>query len=318
MYWTFILLLCLSATFGNQNFIYQTNYKIDISSIFSRFLSAVIFGDSASDTGNVYQLTDHTWPITPPYYKGQFCNGPNWAYDLNVFVKYNYAYGSATTDNNLVPGLTKLNTVPVPGILQQVQQYISNPPDFLALLTNVHIIWGGANDIIFKPALIETPLVIVQSLMNSTIALLKAGAKNIVFFNQEPFQDDPYVRAENQPVLFTEVTIASNNAINASLQALQAAYPEASIYLFDLHSLITDLLANPPPPITNTTGYCWDDDHSFTHVIMYCSNPNTFFFLDNFHFTSPVQQKLAEAVHKFFKFGFIPNSPTGRYFYSYK
>jgi hypothetical protein len=42
--------------------------------------------------------------------------------NLNVLIKADYAYGSATTDNNFAQGLVKLNTVPVPGVRQQLDQ----------------------------------------------------------------------------------------------------------------------------------------------------------------------------------------------------
>jgi hypothetical protein len=72
-----------------------------------RFRNIVIFGDSTSDTGNVFALTDKTYPIPPYYWKGRFCNGPNWVDQLEVLGISNYAYGSATTVNNLVTGYTK-------------------------------------------------------------------------------------------------------------------------------------------------------------------------------------------------------------------
>ncbi len=87
-----------------------------------QFFEVVIFGDSYSDRGNVYQWTNHTWPIIPPYYQGQYYDGPNWVDNLNVLIKADYAYGSATTDNNFAQGLVKLNTVPVPGVRQQLDQ----------------------------------------------------------------------------------------------------------------------------------------------------------------------------------------------------
>jgi outer membrane lipase/esterase len=44
----------------------------------NHFCQLVIFGDSLSDIGNVYILTNYTYPISPPYYQGRFCDGPNW------------------------------------------------------------------------------------------------------------------------------------------------------------------------------------------------------------------------------------------------
>jgi phospholipase/lecithinase/hemolysin len=306
MYWTFILLVGLSSTFAFQ---VNTNFG---GLLGKRFLSAAIFGDSTSDTGNVFQLTNGTWPISPPNYYGRYCNGPNWADDLTVFLKYNFAYGSATTDNNFVKGYAKDNTVLVPGLLQQVQQYLSNFNLPFLLDNTVHIVWGGANDAIADPALAAQPQLIISSLMNSVTALLAGGAKNIIVFNQEPFQNIPQNAVLNQPLEFIQLTAYVNALTNASLQAIQAANPQAKIYLFDLHTLITNLFANPPPPVIHTSGYCWNV--TGLTIQKYCDNPKQYFFVDTFHFSTPIQQKLAQAVGNFFKLGFTPSADN--YFYS--
>lgn len=44
----------------------------------------VVFGDSYSDTGNVWQLTKHTWPLDF-YYRGRFTNGPVWSEYVRLF-----------------------------------------------------------------------------------------------------------------------------------------------------------------------------------------------------------------------------------------
>jgi phospholipase/lecithinase/hemolysin len=305
MYWTFILLVGLSATFA-----FQVN--VNLGGIGKRYLSAVLFGDSTSDTGNVFQLTDGTWPISPPNFDGRYCNGPNWADDLGVLLKYNYAYGSATTDNNLAKGYAKGGTVLVPGLLQQVQQYLSDPKLPYAVDYNVHIVWGGANDASANPALALEPQLIVGSLMSSVTALLAGDAKTIIVFNQEPFQNIPVNAAVNEPLQLIELTAYVNTLTNASLQQIQKANPKAKIYLFDLHSLITDLLANPPPPVIHTTGYCWNV--TGLTIQKYCDNPKQYFFVDTFHFTTPIQKKLAQAVEKFFQFDFKPSADN--YFYA--
>jgi outer membrane lipase/esterase len=41
------------------------------------FSNAYFFGDSLSDTGNIYAFTGFTQP-TPPYFNGRFSNGPVW------------------------------------------------------------------------------------------------------------------------------------------------------------------------------------------------------------------------------------------------
>ncbi|MHC5725840.1 MAG: SGNH/GDSL hydrolase family protein, partial [Nostoc sp.] len=37
-----------------------------------------VFGDSLSDTGNIYNATGKTYPQSPPYFDGRFSDGPIW------------------------------------------------------------------------------------------------------------------------------------------------------------------------------------------------------------------------------------------------
>ena len=130
-----------------------------------RFDNLVIFGDSYTDTGNVYKISDHTWPLSPPYYYGRFSNGPNWVDQLKARKISNYAYGSATTDNGFVQGLAKFGTIPIPGIRQQIGIYLNktslNQVDFTRTL---YIIWAGGNDFIVNRTVL--PPAIVASLLN--------------------------------------------------------------------------------------------------------------------------------------------------------
>lgn len=230
-----------------------------------------------------------------------------------MFLKYNYAYGSATTDNNLVNGTAKAGTVLVPGLLQQVQEYLSNGILSKFQDRRVHIIWGGANDAVANPALALQPNTIVASLMKSVTALLTADVEDIIVFNLVPLQIIPVNAALNSPATFIQLTAYVNYVINASLPGLkQQINPNAKVYLFDLHSFISALYANPPSPINNKTGYCWAVVGAT--IPQYCNNPQNYFFVDTFHFSTPVQKKLAEAVGKFFEKGFTPSASN--YFYA--
>ena len=142
-----------------------------------RFNQIVFFGDSLSDTGNVYKLTNHKWPIVPPYYKGRFCNAPNWVDRLKVNKKSNYAYGGATTDSNFVQGYTNQNTVPVPGVRQQIATYLNNiNKNTMGYTRSLYIIWAGGNDFVYNKTV--TPVRVVASLMNAVQDLLTVGARD--------------------------------------------------------------------------------------------------------------------------------------------
>jgi outer membrane lipase/esterase len=262
-----------------------------------RFTDIVIFGDSYSDNGNVYRLTDRTYPVSPPYWYGRFCNGPMWVDQLYVSGIENYAYGSATTDNNLVQGYTKGNTVPVPGILQQVQTYLNqNKPSKSDFNCTLYIISGGANDFIFNSTL--TPVQIVPSLLKSVTTLLAAGAKYILVFNQVPFQSYPFTRPFNNVPLFTEFTDAANELTTVLLAQIQTSFPQASLNIFNLNLVISKVLA-PSTYFTNTVDNCWVAVNA-TYVQILCPNPDRYVFLDVFHVTTRVHALIAEALRPFF------------------
>jgi outer membrane lipase/esterase len=289
-----------------------------LGSIFTDLYGLVVFGDSDSDTGNAYALTDHTWPIVPPYYKGRFCNGPIWVDDVFVPLKTDYAYGSATTDNNLVQGLAKDNTVPVPGVLQQVGQYLRETNSlFLAFNFKyaLHVVWAGANDFLFNNTL--TPPQIVNSLSNSLVVLLNAGVKNLLVFNQPPGQYTPAFSTTPEAGLVGLLAQDGNFILNATLAGLKQNYPKANIYMFDLHSLILKVLANSnnPPTFTNNNTACWIG-YNITTVIQNCPDPTKYVFVDPLHFSSTVEQIIADTVQPFFAWNLNKKNP-GPYIITY-
>ena len=260
------------------------------------FESIVIFGDSLSDNGNVYALTNETYPI-PPYWKGRYSNGPNWVDQLNLSGVSNYAYGSATTDNNLVQGYTKGNTVPVPGMLQQVEIYLNstnvNEIDFERTL---YILWGGNNDFIFDFTLY--PDVIVASLLKSAQSLLDIGAKNLLVFNQVPVQYFPFTKPFGAPELFIYLTEQGNFHLLNFTESIQINNPQASLKIFDIHSLILNIVTENSTNFTNTADNCWENVN-VTTVLQFCTDPDEYFFVDTLHFTSRAHGLIADAVSQF-------------------
>jgi phospholipase/lecithinase/hemolysin len=298
MYSTLILLLFATGAYADD---------CCFRSPINRFSNVVVFGDSYSDTGNLYQLTDHAWPIDPPYYHGRFCDGPNWVDNLNVLRKTDYAYGGATTDNNIVPGYIILNTLRVPGIRQQVATYLNDTLEtLLRFLDPVYFIWGGGDDFILDPNI--SPLVVVNSLLDSVRDLLAIGAKNIIVFNSPPAQALPYNSILNQTLKYTLLTEYINTEIYTNLQALQANYTLTSkIHLFDLNAFITNIIHKPPREITNVVNNCWTAV-GFTTVIQNCTDPKKYLFLDTLHFSSTVQKMIAEAIQPFFHYCYKENA----------
>src|SRR5262245_57408042 len=89
------------------------------------YTDIVVFGDSLSDAGNFYEA--NAYP-PPPYFNGQFSNGPVWATTFSQHFGFsgapssaggqNYAYAGATT------GPTGVATT-APSLLAQESSYLA-------------------------------------------------------------------------------------------------------------------------------------------------------------------------------------------------
>ena len=303
-----ILLLCVPALGSDSS-----SSDSDSSSSDERFNQLIVFGDSYSDTGNVFKkLTDRTYPMSPPFYKGRYCNGPNWVDQLKVSHKKSYAYGSATTDENLVRGSTKYFTIFVPGIRQEVGTYLNETcPKNIQSARSVHVIWGGGNDFVFSQTV--TPAQSVNSFMNSVKDLLNAGVKTLIIFNQPPAQLLPYAGTLPIPrAAVAALTNGINTAIAGSLGLIKPAYPNAAIYLFDVNTLLTNIISNPASStFSNRVDACWYVNA--TKVYKLCPDANEYVFVDAIHFSTRVHQFIVRAVQPFFSDSFQDNTP-GSYF----
>ncbi|RIB27035.1 GDSL-like Lipase/Acylhydrolase-domain-containing protein [Gigaspora rosea] len=93
-----------------------------------RFKNYVAFGDSFSDNGNSYNLTNKIWP-TDVNYEGHFTNGKVWTEYLAELLNIkliNYAYGGATSNSEFIQGCTGPKAeFHVHGIKQQIEMFIA-------------------------------------------------------------------------------------------------------------------------------------------------------------------------------------------------
>lgn len=273
-----------------------TFHLVSIQSIQIPYDTVVCFGDSHSDTGNVYNLTKFQWPLVPPYYQGRFSNGPIWIEKLNIPTLINYAYGSATTDNYLITGVTALNTI-VPGVRQQVSMY-KNVTNLTQINFNrtLYVIWGGANDYFFNNYLL--PSAVIGSLTDSINDLIQLGAKHFLILNQPPFQAIPYATNLNLSSYLSILTLAHNNNLSATIQSYRSNYSTRVFHFYDVYSLVINILNNTSAYGINNTRNCWSISTGVINGI--CSTPESYLFVDEYHFTTRVHQFIADNVRQLF------------------
>lgn len=259
------------------------------------FDAVVSFGDSNTDTGNVYNLTSHTWPIVPPYFQGRFSNGPVWIENLGIKNIKNYAYGSATTDSDFIQGSTASGTKPVPGVRQQIKIYL-NETNILNVKfqRTLYIVWAGGNDYYFNQTVTAAP--VTTSLLNNIKDLLNIGAKHILIINQSPSEKYPYVHTQEQITYKRERNIQHNNNLSVGVSKLDYDRKQVFIYLFDMYSFILNILDDKNSSL-NVKDNCWNVVTG--NVTILCSNPESYVFIDQYHFSTRIHQLIGTAVRQF-------------------
>jgi phospholipase/lecithinase/hemolysin len=257
------------------------------------FTQCVAFGDSLTDTGNLYTASLHTNP-PPPYFSGRFSNGPLWVEGLSQHLGLagpapsllggtNYAwYGAQTGTGTSWKG--------TPNIRSQVATYLGG---HTPTGTELFVIWGGAND--FAAALSVTPPGtpnVAGAIANLSAAigdLTAAGGKEFLVLNLPPLGSTPFVRSLGFEVQGNALSAQFNQALTGQLALLRSSLP-VNIRELDTFSLFQQAMVNPSAfGLTNVT----DPAFNGTTVV---ANPNEYLFWDDLHPTAAVHAILGNQA----------------------
>ena len=281
------------------------------------FTQMYVFGDSLSDTGNVFnaslQALGTGFP-PPPYFNGRFSNGPNWVDYLAEDLKLNptpvtalglgippsqginFAFGGATTglDNTIDPRL--------PGLQQQVGLFTQLVPATQAANPDaLYVLWAGANDYLptestaFTP--FNTPETTIGNLSFALSTLAAVGAKNFLVVNLPDLGELPRTNKTPNSSNLNTLTSLHNTSLTATINALRStAGSDLNINQVDVNSLFSDAISNPDKyGFTNVTDACINN---LTCVLGNQSEQNKFLFWDFVHPTTAVHKQIGELAYK--------------------
>jgi phospholipase/lecithinase/hemolysin len=233
-----------------------------------------VFGDSYCDVGNIYIATGGTTPA-PPYYHGQFSNGPIWIEHVAGYMGLpmepslaggtDFAFGGALVTK---PVVTAEGTIP--DVPQQVGLYLSqhaNKADPNAL----YVIEGGGNDILGATGGSPEQLgfEIASGIAESELLLRNAGARHFLIPNL--FDVGLLPAGQANATFASAASKATNHWLNVLL-GLENQLEGVHILRLDVFSLlsavhtdgfhfgfvdVTDPCLNP---VTNAV--CSDPDHT--------------------------------------------------------
>lgn len=259
-----------------------------------------IFGDSFSDTGNVFNATNGIIP-PQPYFNGRFSNGPVWVEYLasNLGLTFNpntnFAFGGATT------GFQNIGLPTLPGLQQQINSFTTINQS--VNLNALYIVWAGTNDYMnFFSGAIPDPIQTVSNLSVAIQSLATVGVRDIMVVNLPNLGNFPVTGGdENISSLFSSFTSAHNSSLATNLNYFrQQLNPNINIIPLDVDSLFRRIIANPEEfGFTNVTDSCVGNlsvvPINLPNQPVDCT-PDQFLFWDQIHPTTVAHRLIGELA----------------------
>jgi outer membrane lipase/esterase len=279
------------------------------STLTDSYSSFWVFGDSLSDTGNLYAATAGTQPPAP-YYNGRFSNGPIWAdlvggaFQAAGRVTGNFAYGGATavTNADAVPDFDAQRAIfgaTVPGAALGPRPLAS--------------VFFGANDLFAAiGAFATSPTALsdvaaaavsaAQAVGSGIQALAQTGIRDFAVWNLPDLGKTPYLSLFSPPGVSTLGSYATG-VFNGALSQVAAGLGASGlgVSMIDTFSLMNAAASDPGHfGFSNATLPCLFPSpavaQSFERPVL-CSSEvaASLLFFDGVHPTAKGQIALAET-----------------------
>ena len=278
------------------------SFLLPLKAMATNFSQLYVFGDSLSDTGNVFTASRGRVPASP-YFDGRFSNGLIWvdylAQDLglNPSPNTNFAFGGATTGTN--------NTISplLPGLQQQINGFTQANPT--ADPNGLYVVWAGAND--YLGGGVINPTIPITNISNAITSLAGIGAQNILVLNLGDLGSLPGTRTDpQQSTNLSLLTSAHNSGLSQTIAALSPQLGSGvNLTLVDTNSLFNRVFANPAEfNFTNVTTACLS--------VLSCASANQnaqnqYLFWDSIHPTTAGHQLIADVAFS----SLNSSNPTG-------
>jgi phospholipase/lecithinase/hemolysin len=290
-----------------------------------------VFGDSISDTGNVFLGTDGDIPVSPPYFEGRFSNGPVWverfAESLGLKAEpvldngTNFAVGAARASRD-VDFIIDDEEFTVPGILSQVDLFFGSQTDLFDKFKDffidrdkadedaLYVIFIGGDDIrdivLDLDGGFDATTTINTAIANISEAIRELEAEGARWFlvlnvPNPGLSPETVAHGLDAVMLATELTDPFNETsfnflLQKELDALEGNL-NITIFRLDTFALLEEIVTNPESfDLTNVTDPCLEGETPEFDGGTPCANPGDFLFWDLMHATTKVHAILAERA----------------------
>lgn len=216
-----------------------------------------------------------------------------------------YAFGSATSDANLVQGYTGASSdVPVPGFTQQLNLFIRSTPEDVS--KTLFVVNFQGNDYFFNSTI--PPSEVVAKYHSGIERLVKLGAKNILVVRNMNMGLIPYFNTKPETAAyFTSISTKEQLLYKELAAQLYRKYGRPTgrpfrdckgrkvnigfLNLWDLFESLYRPSQLKRLGITDVLHGCVSSDYKTV-----CKTPGKYFFWDDFHPSRKVHNEIAEAV----------------------
>lgn len=285
----------------------------------SKLIVAICSGDSYTTTyfdpnkGPQPSISNPTG--NPPYGTKTSCNGPNWieflTYDYNnsIIRTYNLASGGATMNESVIKPAFPL-TRSMRSQIEDVFVPRYGGDERLQGHNTLFTFWIGINDIALTqmlPNLKALPATLLHSYRSMVQTVYDLGARNFLFINVPPIDRAPWANgfsAEGKSSVRSNIAMY-NDGLASMVANLRASYSNATILLFDAHSLFNGVLDDPRSQnqtscYSNVTDYCGayangtpERNTSYEECGV---SVEEYFWLNTLHPTFPIHRATAAAI----------------------
>lgn len=258
------------------------------------FSKLVVFGDSISDNGNLFAVTQGAIPPAPYYVNGHFSNGQVWveylADQLGLGDQLeDHAFGGACSGRDSYVGF-KYGIPGLPGLQDEIDMFAlasGGRADPRAL----YVVQAGANDIFLwtesgmPTALADFADQVASNIAETVARLKKMGARHILVVDVADLGLTPDAHSTGFEDLLSFVTQTVNTAVAARLKTGRHG-PGSGVDLFSLyasmHAIVDDMALFG---FTNVT---------YPYLLVLAGDPDAFLFWDGVHPTTMGHGALAD------------------------
>ena len=274
------------------------------------YSQVISFGDSMSDTGNMFEVTRKLGGVglpTAPNDRGRFSDGQvvveAMANALNLpFLNYAFGGGQSGT-GSLLPFYAMEH-----GMLKQINDYLGNlgASTKKADANALYVMWTGPDDFYWGNNIYQssTAVNVTANVKQGMTTLYKRGARHFFVPLMPDLSITPSAK-QHVKLQRTYMTDAKNrsieyaNALTAMLKAFAKQYPDATVRTFDTYTYSQQHVAQAAAEGYNVTEPCYKPKFMGLPGDV-CANPKQYLFWDTNHPTEAgsivIGTAFAEAV----------------------